>query len=208
MIPPGSGLCTKGLPTLRASNWEVEMSPGFHFNVQPVEHWYAEVEEEAGHQWFDLQLGIVVNGQRYSLLPILLHLLRTQPRLLDPVNLAQRSDDEKLLIELEAQRFWRPFGAKVALPLSRIKPLMATLGELYLGGHQGDALRLSVPDAARLSMLDGVPLDWQGGERLRTFAKRLQNSSHTQVAAPAGLNATTAPLSARRPELDADPARA
>jgi SNF2 family DNA or RNA helicase len=42
-------------------------------------------------------------------------------------------------------------------------------------------------------MLDGVPLDWQGGERLRTFAKRLQNSSHTQVAAPAGLNAQLRP---------------
>ena len=187
------GFMHEGLATLRASNWEVEMSPGFHFNVQPVEHWYAEVEEEAGHQWFDLQLGIVVNGQRYSLLPILLHLLRTQPRLLDPVNLAQRSDDEKLLIELKPSGFGDPSGAKVALPLSRVKPLMATLGELYLGGHQGDALRLSVPDAARLSMLDGVPLDWQGGERLRTFAKRLQNSSHSHVAAPAGLNAQLRP---------------
>ncbi|WP_207817787.1 MULTISPECIES: SNF2-related protein, partial [unclassified Pseudomonas] len=39
----------------------------------------------------------------------------------------------------------------------------------------------------------GVPLDWQGGERLRTFAKRLQNSSHAQVAAPDGLNAQLRP---------------
>jgi hypothetical protein len=46
--------------------------------VEKVEHWYAEVEEESGRQWFDLQLGIVVNGERHSLLPIFLHLLRAQ----------------------------------------------------------------------------------------------------------------------------------
>lgn len=79
------GFMHEGLATLRAADWKIEISPGFHFDVQPVEQWYAEVEEEATHQWFDLQLGIVVNGERYSLLPILLHLLRTQPRLLDPV---------------------------------------------------------------------------------------------------------------------------
>jgi len=182
-----------GLPALREKNWHIDISHGFHFNVQPVEDWYAQVEEESGHQWFDLQLGIVVNGERHSLLPILLHLLRSQPQLMDPATLAQRNDDELLLIGLGDGRFGAKPDGKVALPYGRIKPLMATLGELYLGGHQGDSLRLSLPDAARLSALEGVPLVWQGGERLRSFAQRLRESNHAHVSAPEGLKATLRP---------------
>jgi superfamily II DNA or RNA helicase len=183
----------EGLESLRGANWHVDIVDGFHFNVQPVEQWYAKVEEESGHQWFDLQLGIVVNGERHSLLPILLHLLRSQPELMDPASLAKRHDDEQLLIELGAERFSYAERTKVALPYGRIKPLMATLGELYLGEHPGDSLRLSVPDAARLSALEGVPLVWQGGERLRSFAKRLRESTHVHVPAPEGLKATLRP---------------
>ncbi|WP_123599347.1 DEAD/DEAH box helicase [Pseudomonas frederiksbergensis] len=179
----------EGIPLLRKANWHVDISHAFHFNVQPVEQWYADVEEESAHQWFDLQLGIVVNGERHSLLPILLHLLRSQPQLLDPASLAKRNDDEQLLIELGGSKA----HVKVALPYGRIKPLMATLGELYLGAHEGDSLRLTAPDAARLSALEGVPLVWQGGERLRSFAKRLRESTHVQVAAPEGLKATLRP---------------
>jgi len=182
-----------GVPALREAGWQIDVSHNFHFNVQPVELWFAEVEEESGRQWFDLQLGIVVNGERHSLLPIFLHLLRTQPLLLDPAKLAQRGDDELLLVELGAGRFSNKNSGKVALPFGRVKPLMATLSELYLGNHLGDKLRLSAPDAARLSSLEGVSLEWQGGERLRNFARRLRDSSHTQVGAPDGLNAQMRP---------------
>ncbi|WP_338922397.1 DEAD/DEAH box helicase [Pseudomonas silesiensis] len=181
-----------GVPALRQKNWLIDISENFHFIVEPVEEWYAEVEEESGHQWFDLQLGIVVNGERHSLLPILLHLLRSQPQLMGP-GLAQRNDDELLLIGLGDGRFGAKPHGKVALPYGRIKLLMATLGELYLGDHPGDSLRLGLPDAARLSALEGVPLVWQGGERLRSFAKRLRESSHAHVPAPEGLQATLRP---------------
>jgi SNF2 family DNA or RNA helicase len=70
---------------------------------------------------------------------------------------------------------------------------MATLGELYLGVSSSASLRLSAPDAARLSELEGLPLVWQGGERLRSFAKRLRESTQANVAVPEGLNATLRP---------------
>ncbi|MDR9752819.1 DEAD/DEAH box helicase [Pseudomonas sp. SZMC_28357] len=183
-----------GLPALRAANWRVDIRPGFHFNLMPVEQWYVDVDEAPGHEWFDLALGIVVDGERYSLLPILLHLLRTQPQLMNPAALALRDDDEQLLIDLDAgHSSKKKSGRKAMLAFGRIKPLMATLGELYLGAHQGDALRLSAPDAARLSDLEDLPLVWQGGDRLRSFAKRLRESTHTEIQAPAGLNAMLRP---------------
>ncbi|WP_350614563.1 DEAD/DEAH box helicase [Pseudomonas sp. HY7a-MNA-CIBAN-0227] len=173
-----------GLPALRESGWEVIVNPGFYYDVEAVDHWYADIEESPGREWFDLELGIEVNGERHSLLPIVLNLMRRQPQLLQPAYLADRDDDERLLVALGAGQ-----KTKVALPYGRIKPLMATLGELYLREPEGTSLRLNAPDAARLSDLDGIPLVWQGGERLRNFAKRLKDSTHAHVPAPQGLNA-------------------
>jgi len=182
----------EGLPALREAGWEIEVHADFAFNLQEVDDWYADIEENAGHQWFDLELGIVVNGERHSLLPILLHLLRSNPELLRASELAKRGDNEHLLIDLNRHRLGAS-AARVALPYGRIKPLMATLGELYLTENDGRSLRLSAPDAARLSNLDGISLTWQGGERLRDFASRLKSAPYTEVQAPQGLNATLRP---------------
>jgi len=173
-----------GVPALREAGWEVLINPGFYYDVESVEQWYADVEESPGREWFDLELGIEVNGERHSLLPILLNLMRRQPQLLQPAHLAERDDDERLLVTLGVGQ-----KTKVALPYGRIKPLMVTLGELYLREPEGTSLRLNAPDAARLSGLDGIPLVWQGGERLRDFSRRLKESTHAQVPAPQGLNA-------------------
>ncbi|MHC8349964.1 SNF2-related protein [Pseudomonas sp. RT4P38] len=182
-----------GVAALRDANWQIRINDDFHFNLQPVEEWYADVEESPGREWFDLQLGIVVNGERHSLLPILLQLMRRQPQLLNLAELASRDDDDHVLIDLNSGQLGAKPGIKVALSLGRVKPLMATLGELYMGVSSGTSLRLNAPDAARLSELEGLPLVWQGGERLRSFAKRLRESTQQNVAAPQGLNATLRP---------------
>ncbi|SFM03048.1 DEAD/DEAH box helicase [Pseudomonas sp. NFACC46-3] len=183
----------KGLPRLRAANWQIDVEAGFHFDLQPVEQLYADIEESPGREWFDLQLGIVVDGKRHSLLPILLHLLRSSPEMMDPDNLDRRDDEELMLLDLNGGKFGAGPGVKVALPYGRVKPLMATLGELYMKEHRGDSIRLNAFDAARLNVLESVPLTWQGGERLRTFAKRLHESTHAHVPVPAGLKATLRP---------------
>ncbi|MDU9390335.1 DEAD/DEAH box helicase [Pseudomonas sp. zfem002] len=182
----------EGIPALREAGWEIEIRPDFAFNLQNIDAWYADIEEAPGHQWFDLELGIEVNGERHSLLPILLQLLRSNPELLRASELARRGDDEHLLVDLNRHRHDLA-AARVALPYGRIKPLMATLGELYLHESDGRSLRLAAPDAARLSHLDDLPLTWQGGERLRHFAARLKTAQYSEVQAPAGLNATLRP---------------
>ncbi|MGB3126198.1 MAG: DEAD/DEAH box helicase [Pseudomonas sp.] len=172
------------LPALQQAGWDISIQPGFYYHVEAVDHWYADIEESPGHEWFDLELGIEVNGQRYSLLPIVLELMARQPKLLDAGYMDERADEERVLVSLGTRE-----GTKVALPYGRIKPLMATLGALYLRDPDGETLRLSAPDAARLSDLDAIPLVWQGGERVRHFAKRLKESTHAQISAPQGLNA-------------------
>src|SRR5690606_6642497 len=77
-------------------------------------------------------------------------------------------------------------------PFGRLRPLLASLGELYFrdDDSQGERLRLGKADAARLAELDKVPaLHWQGGERLREFARRLQQLPPQPGHPPAGLRA-------------------
>ncbi|MFJ4155589.1 SNF2-related protein [Pseudomonas sp. NPDC089752] len=182
-----------GLPRLRKAGWDIDIHRDFAFNLQEVDDWYASIDEAPGHEWFDLELGIVVEGQRHSLLPIVLQLLRSNPELLRPSELARRSDDEHLLIDLNRGRADVP-ALRVALPYGRIKSVMGTLGELYLHEDSaGPALRMDRADAARLNDIEHLPLLWEGGAQLRDLGRRLRDARDLQVDPPAALNATLRP---------------
>ncbi|WP_103449824.1 DEAD/DEAH box helicase [Pseudomonas putida] len=183
----------ESLPRLREAGWDIDTHRDFAFNLQEVDDWYASIDEAPGHEWFDLELGIVVEGQRHSLLPIVLQLLRSNPELLRPSELARRSDDEHLLIDLNRGRLDSP-ALRVALPYGRIKAVMGTLGELYL--HEdavGPTLRMDRADAARLNDIEHLPLHWEGGAHVRDLGRRLRDARDLQVEVPVGLNATLRP---------------
>lgn len=180
------------LPQLRDEGWEIVIQPGFAYDLTDIEHWYAEVEESPEHSWFELVLGIVVEGQRISLLPVLLDVIRKTPMLLAPEQLAQRRDDEVMRIALGRRDREHPL--QVLLPFGRLKPILATLGDLYLQQPEmGDGLRLDQADAARLIHLDTLALEWRGGERLREFAERLRDYRQRPCLPPVGLNAVLRP---------------
>jgi SNF2 family DNA or RNA helicase len=182
------------LPALREQGWQIDIRPGFQFDLTQVEGWYAEVDEAPGREWFDLELGIVVEGRRISLLPVLLRLIQRNPELLDAHNLQRRKDDEALRLQLDATRATDGRPLQVMLPFSRLKPLLATLGELYLRDQDPtQTLRLARPDAARLSHLEGMDLQWQGGDELRQVAHKLRDSGSTAISSPQGLNAELRP---------------
>jgi hypothetical protein len=178
------------LPALRDRGWDIELDASFRFDLAEVEDWYADVAqgEQAGHEWFDLELGIVVGGARVALMPLLLQLIGSAPDQFDPAALDAHADTEQLLARL-------PGGERVALPWGRIKPILRTLGELYFTEHTGASLRLSVLDAARLAELEAhARLRWAGGRQLRELGQKLRNFQGVQaVAAPAGLQASLRP---------------
>jgi len=71
--------------------------------------------------------------------------------------------------------------------------VLATLGEFYLQEPGETTLRLSKADATRLNSLEGLPLLWEGGEQIRSFAQRLRDIRDFSAKAPKGLNATLRP---------------
>ena len=175
------------LDTLLDADWHLQKSNKYRYDVVPVEDWYAEIDEpeEAGKAWFELELGIVVNRKRVPLLPVLVQLIRNAPLDFDPAVLAAHGETDQMLATL-------PEGLRVALPWARVKPILATLGELYFNDKIKSRVRLSTLDASRLEELArGVEMRWFGGEQLRETGRKLsQFGSVKKVAAPAGLQAT------------------
>ncbi|MBT2341518.1 MULTISPECIES: DEAD/DEAH box helicase [Pseudomonas] len=181
------------LPKLREQGWELQIDEEFGFDLTAVDDWYATVEETPERDWFDLELGIIVNGERLSLLPILLNLMRSHIELFNPERLARRRDDELILVNLP-NRPNSEFGPQqVALPYGRLKPVLATLGEFYLQEPGTTKLRLNSADALRLNPLQDMPLSWEGGEHIRGLAQRLRDIKDYTATAPEGLNATLRP---------------
>lgn len=178
------------LAHLQAAGWEIEFGADYRYQLLEAQEWYAELNEEGegAGAWFALELGVLVEGRRHSLLPLLLQMIREAPQEFDAAALASRDDDSALVVAL-------PDLTRVALSWGRIKPILATLGELYFSDRIGQALRLPVMDAARLAELEAAAqLRWLGGERLRALGRKLQDfKGIRQVDPPDGLRATLRP---------------
>ena len=174
------------LAKLREQGWRTLVLTQFQFNLLTIENWYATIEESPSLDWFDLELGIEVEGKVISLLPILLQLIRQSPKLLDPIYLAQRSDSDVVLVHIDK------LGQRVALPYARIRPVLSSLSELYMQEalSADNKLRLPRQEAARLTQLQAQGIEWHGGEGIQALAERLSQPLQTLCAAPEGLNAS------------------
>ncbi len=72
----------EGVPELERQGVPVVFADDFPYCIAQAEDWFVAVEESVGSDWFDLDLGVSVAGERVSLVPPLLRLLREQPDLL------------------------------------------------------------------------------------------------------------------------------
>ncbi|HEY9871209.1 MAG TPA: DEAD/DEAH box helicase, partial [Candidatus Obscuribacterales bacterium] len=109
---------------LRSEGWDIRISPSFSYRVvEPDDDWDIDIEEGAGW-WFSLELGIMVEGERVSLLPLIAEALRN----LNPGNPLASLD--ALTIR---GKFFLPLsdGRLVSLPLERVLPLIEVLIELF-----------------------------------------------------------------------------
>lgn len=148
------------VPALRAQGWRVEIEDEIEI-TEPSE-WHFEIHDSDA-DWFSLDLGMVVEGERIPLLPVLLSALQSvQGRRLDSL-----PEDFELFHEL-------PSGKILALPAGRLQPLLKTLSELF--GKPDDwpsDLRMSRAQAGDLAILDEVGLDWTAPEWLLQMRDRL-----------------------------------
>jgi superfamily II DNA or RNA helicase len=180
------GFLTRTVPKLEARGFRVEIDPSFPYRFAEVEDWYGEAEEQGG--WFTLELGVSVDGERFSLIPILVSLIAERPELFTPEALAALKDDDVIPARL-------PDGRRLALPAGRVRAILSVLVELHLRDLPPGPLRLPILDVARLALLDeALQARWLGADRLLDLGRRLRAfRGVNEVPPPAGLNAELRP---------------
>ncbi|MFZ2971585.1 MAG: DEAD/DEAH box helicase [Ferribacterium limneticum] len=169
-----------GTQRLKEAGWQIEFPEDFRHHVIEVDGWEAELYE-ADNGWFNLDMGVMVEGERLPLAPLLANLFRTDPRWLEATELERVPDDEGIDL-------YTPRGKRLRVPAGRLKPLAATLIDLFDGFTGGNTLRLSRFDAPRLAELSDISR-WQfrGQSDIMALAERLLKAQGIgDVEPPAG----------------------
>jgi superfamily II DNA or RNA helicase len=170
------------LPRLRAGGWRIEVRPEFrHVMVEP-EAWLAELGETEDENGYALELGIVVEGKRISLEPLLAELFARDARWLSAAGLAGIGDEEAVQLR-------GPDGRSLRVRAQRLKVLVGNLIDLLDALPKGEPLRLSKLDAARLDALATDAWQVSGAAQARGLARRLAEGFGA-IAPPPGLRAT------------------
>jgi len=164
------------LPKLRAAGWEIEMMPDFRHNVLQVESWEADVTETE-NGWFDLDMGIMVEGRRLPLAPLLAALFQRDGRWLEAGKLEMIENNQ--MVDLLT-----PEGSRIQVEAARLKPLAKVLIDLFDGAPDGP-LRVSAFDSPRLADLADMDR-WQfkGMDAVISMARRLTQAAAVQQVAP------------------------
>jgi superfamily II DNA or RNA helicase len=167
---------------LEQSGWRLLFKPGFRHHYLEVESWEADIDE-TGEGWLSLDLGVVVEGERLALAPLLADLFRREPRWLNAYTLASIPPEEPVTLMTEDER-------RLRVPAGRLQPIVHVLIDLFAGsGYENGPLQLSRWDAARLDEFqDQSRWKFKGPEAVIRLAERLRNSHGVQdVAPPQGL---------------------
>ena len=166
------------VPRLRELGWRVEIAADYPYQVvEGGAGWYAEVDEDERPDWFGLELGIEVDGQRVNLMPALLDLIDKSADLSSLETLARVPARSRAL----------PVGTNryLTVPPERLERVLRVLIDLYAGGSSSGAdIAFPAGFAGRLAELDlafaagdGGGLVWRGKTEVAQRARAL-------VAAP------------------------
>jgi superfamily II DNA or RNA helicase len=162
-------------------NW-VEHAEQLHVDLQP------DQPESNNPQWFDLSLGIEIQGQRHNILPWLpdlLHLFTNSP--LD-AETGQPVLPEFYYIPAPNRKGY------TQIPLAPLQPWMTALLELSANDVSGESLRLSRFDALRTGAALGEGVAWQGAKSLTDMVQALRGQSALPVVTiPQEVHATLRP---------------
>ena len=136
---------SEDVPDLAAEGWRVDVADDFPIRLAtPEGEVEADLSEGSGIDWFDLHLGVPVDGVRIDILPLLLRLLRQIPAdQLDDILDDEDDDDRMLHLRLEDGRI-------LSLPFARMRPILKALTGLFAA--DGDSVRVTRADAVDLAV--------------------------------------------------------
>ena len=126
------------VPQLVSMGWRVEIDEDYPFRVvEEQAPWYCDVAPEKDKpDWFSMELGVEIDGQRVNLLPALVDLLER----------TAEKDSLTALLRRSSRCLALPVGDRLyaAVPTERVRAILRIVSELY-EGRFGVPERLRVP---------------------------------------------------------------
>ncbi len=185
------------VPALEAESWEISVSEAFPYRLARSDDWYGDLGTDSRQGWFNLRLGVVVDGHQVNLLPALAHYLQTSfaaeqtslaadestapgPPAAEPRTGCRVGD--RWLILLDDGRY-------LPIAIERIQRIANTLVELFDrdGLTRQNTLSLPRSHASRIAQLsrelNGTALRAQTPD-LRALLEDLQLSGGAQPMSP------------------------
>ena len=178
---------------LRAEGWRVEVAPEFQLHIVAAEPDSLSVEVvPSGVDWFDIELGATVDGERIDLVPALRRLLSTiDVNELDTLEQEMVGTGQLLPVALGN-------GKVVTVEAARVLPLLRAL--LMLAANDGSGISKGRPgfsplDLGLLNEVEATTrsIRWRGAERLRQLAQELTQVRLTAIPLPDNFEATLRP---------------
>ena len=181
------------VPELKALGWHVNVEPSFPLQlVTEIDEWYSEIDEQKAESgWFHFELGIVIQGKRVNMLPLLLQVVERYFSGVTKLSLEEMPNDFPILVTL-------PDGRHFPLELQRVRDILSVLIELYDRDSLAGDEKLHLPKLRMGQLLDlqdtlgkNNQFTWLGGEKLRLLGEKLRHFTGIKnVAPPQGLKGT------------------
>jgi superfamily II DNA or RNA helicase len=164
------------VPALRAAGWIIEIADDFPLQAVTADgEFSAEFREGSGIDWFELELGVMIDGERHNLIPDILAAV-SRPDFDAAALASANAKDKPVCLRLQDGRI-------LAMPAERLRPILLALHELFAA--RGNAtpegrLALSWQDAGAVAELEAAStasgIHWRGGERLRELSRLLRET--------------------------------
>ncbi len=177
---------------LQAQGYEIHIDDDFPHRLATSSGEFDAAFESSGIDWFELALGIEIDGERRDLAPMLAALVATPDFTPDRIRkLAEEGD-----------YFYLPLadGRHLSLAADRFLPLVLALHGLRLSGVFGGAsgkIRLSRADVVPLLAVENEKFVFRGADNLRRLADLLRVRGMTDLALPEGFRAELRPYQAQ-----------
>src|SRR6202048_3270093 len=154
-----------GVPALQTAGWEIEVDERFPYRVVTAQQWYGDLGADLRQSaWFNLRLGVMVDGRPVNLLPALTRYLQSSlgQSPVDPSSLGRdaglRADRDADAAGCRIEEFWLvrlDDGRYLPIALERIQRIANTLVELFDrdGLSTEEALSLPRSQGGRLAQL-------------------------------------------------------
>jgi superfamily II DNA or RNA helicase len=194
------------VPALQTESWEVSSADSFPYRLAKADDWYGDLESDRRQGWFNLRLGVVVDGQHVNLLPALARYLQTALAGGDQTSLATDATalpeppegnagcrvGDQWLVVLDDGRY-------LPIAIERIQRIANTLVELFDRDGLTAQQALSLPKShtgrvAQLARELNGPTLRSNDTALRALLDDLETSGGVKpLAAPADFRATLRP---------------